>query len=390
MPPRIIPSRSLSRSGHAAKRRHMRAPPPHPYGWFAPLRAHEVRAGAPTSFEFMGRSLVAFRDGAGTVRVLDAVCPHFGAHLGDGGEVRDGCIRCPYHKLDFDGDGRCVGAATHYDPGKVRHLRAGVWASRERFGLVWVWHGPDPAAPDRPIALDALDWEGWTDPITHDGLCVPNLSPLWLAENIADLAHLRTVHCWDLDRVVVPPGADPDGTFRVAVDVRWRLGARARDPRLRRLGRWVNSPFHLDVRAHDAAIVVAHATLTEAQGALSLRNIVLVCPNPDGSARLRVMVSVRRQWHGAVARGLRRLVGRGPEELLAPLFLGIGVSDFHSDARVWARRQHLENPVPLPGEGAFLEFRRWSLRFWPDDHAPDDPSSRDTDVPADEVERGLD
>lgn len=197
----------------------------------------------------MGRSLVAFRDAAGTVRVLDAVCPHFGAHLGHGGEVHDGCIRCPCHKLDFDGDGRCVGAAAHDDPARVRHLRAGVWASVERDGLVWVWHGRDPSVPERPIALDALDWEGWTDPITNDGLCVAKLSPPWLAENIADLAHLRTVHCRDLDRVVTPPGVAPDGTFHVAVDVRWRLGARSRAPRVQRLGTLVNSSFHLDVRA---------------------------------------------------------------------------------------------------------------------------------------------
>lgn len=54
----------------------------------------------------------------------------------------------------------------------------------------------------------------------------------------------------------------------------------------------------------------------------------------------------------AVRVGGRDVVaGRG--ELLAPLFLAIGVSDFHSDAQVWERRQHLDNPVPLQGEGPF-------------------------------------
>ena len=63
---------------------------------------------------------------------------------------------------------------------------------------------------------------------------------------------------------------------------------------------------------------------------------------------------------------------RAPGWYRAILFLLIGVSDFHSDAQVWAHRAHLDNPVPLQGEGAFLEFRRWSLRFWPDAHEPDD------------------
>jgi hypothetical protein len=77
-----------------------------------------------------------------------------------------------------------------------------------------------------------------------------------------------------------------------------------------------------------------------------------------------------------VAGALRRLDSRGPEALLAPLFLAIGVSDLHADAQVWERRQHLDHPVPLQGEGALLEFRRWSLRFWPDDHAPEEPAAR--------------
>lgn len=46
----------------------------------------------------------------------------------------------------------------------------------------------------------------------------------------------------------------------------------------------------------------------------------------------------------------------------------------HSDARVWERRRHLDNPVPLQGDGALLKLRRWSLQLWPDDHEPDEAS----------------
>lgn len=354
--------------------RHMQAPPFHPYGWFPVARAGEVRAGTPTSVAFMGRSLVAFRDRTGAVRVVDAICPHFGAHLGDG-EVVDGRLRCPYHRLEFDGDGRCVGAAAHYDARRVTHLRVDAYPSRERYGLVWLWHGPDLARPDRELPLDALDWDGWTEPVTGDGLRVDNLSPLWLAENIADLAHLRTVHCWDLDRVVSPPGERADGTFGVAVDVRWRLGARSADPRLRALGSYVHGPFHLDVRAVDSCVVVAHATLSAAQGGLEIRNVVTVTPREDGSTQLRLLVSVKRRWTGCAASLLRRTTGRGPEELLAPLFLLIGEHDFTSDARVWARRRHLEAPVPIAGEGAFIAFRKWSVRYWPEGGGGDKAAS---------------
>jgi 3-ketosteroid 9alpha-monooxygenase subunit A len=43
-----------------------------------------------------GRPLMVVRDGD-AVRVTDATCPHRGAHLGYGGELTPGGIRCPFH-----------------------------------------------------------------------------------------------------------------------------------------------------------------------------------------------------------------------------------------------------------------------------------------------------
>jgi len=348
----------------------MRKPPRHPLGWFAPLRSRDVTSDRPTPFSFMSHELVAFRDAAGTVRVLDAICPHFGAHLGHG-EVVGGNVRCPFHKLDFDGAGRCAGAAAHYDPAKVGHLRTRAWACRERFGMIFVWNGPDPATPAWEMPLDALDWEGWTSPVTNEGIPMPGVQPMWVAENIADVAHLRTVHCWDLREVVEPPREHRDGCYRVVVDVTWRLGAMSRISRFRALGRYVNSPFRLEAKILNPGIVVAEATLTEAQGGLQVRNVVLVTPVGERDAHLRILVSVRRRLDGAWVRGVERLAGLRPEDLLARVMVEIGTDDFRSDAEIWRHREHLDAPMLLKGDGPLVDFRRWSTRFWPDDHAPD-------------------
>jgi nitrite reductase/ring-hydroxylating ferredoxin subunit len=354
--------------GSGAALRHMREPPRHPHGWFAPLRSGEVAGDRPTPFSFMGHELVAFRGASGAVRVLDATCPHFGAHLGHG-EVAGGCVRCPFHKLAFDGAGRCTGAAAHYDQARVGHLRTRAWASAERFGMIFVWHGPDPARPAWKMPLDALDWEGWTAPITNDGIVMPRVQPMWVAENIADIAHLRTVHCWDLVRVVETPREHDDGCYRIVVDVVWRLGAMSRSPRARALGRWVNSPFRLEAKILDPGVVVAEATLTEAQGSHKVRNVVLVRPVGERDAHLRILVSVRRRIEGAWVRGAERLTGFCPERLLARVLVEIGTEDFRSDAEIWSHRRHLEAPRPLEGDGPLVDFRRWSTRFWPDAHA---------------------
>ena len=56
----------------------------------------------------------------------------------------------------------------------------------------------------------------------------------------------------------------------------------------------------------------------------------------------------------------------GPEELLAQVFVLVGVDDFRWDAVVWQHRRHLEAPSLLKGDGPIVDFRRWSTRFWPD------------------------
>lgn len=363
--------RLVAKRAAPAPQRYMRAPPCHPYGWFAALRSGDMQRTRPTPLSFMGHELVAFRGERGEVRVLDAICPHFGAHLGHGGEIVGGRVRCPFHKLDFDGEGRCAGAAVHYDPSRVRHLRTRAWACRERFGTIFVWHGPDPARPAWEMPLDALEWEGWTSPVTNDGIHMPDVLSLWVAENIADIAHLRTVHCWDLREVVEPPQEHDDGTFRTVVDVTWRLGAMSRSRGARALGRWVMSPFRLEAKILNPGIVVAEAALTEAQGGLRIRNVVLVTPVGERDARLRILVSLRRAFDRAWIRGVERLTGLRPEDLLARVMLEIGTEDFRSDAEIWRHRRHLDAPTPLKGDGPLVDFRRWSVRFWPDDHAAD-------------------
>ncbi|MBU6216649.1 MAG: Rieske 2Fe-2S domain-containing protein, partial [Acidobacteria bacterium] len=82
-------------------------PPPVPNGWYAIAASAAVGPGQVLSIVAVERELVVFRTAAGEVSVVDAHCPHLGAHLG-GGTVEDGSLRCPYHGWRFDTTGRCV------------------------------------------------------------------------------------------------------------------------------------------------------------------------------------------------------------------------------------------------------------------------------------------
>lgn len=58
---------------------------------------------------FLGENFAVFRTANGVASVLDAYCPHLGAHLGIGSRVVGDCVECPFHGWQFRGeDGQCM------------------------------------------------------------------------------------------------------------------------------------------------------------------------------------------------------------------------------------------------------------------------------------------
>jgi nitrite reductase/ring-hydroxylating ferredoxin subunit len=350
--------------------RHMRLPPQFATGWFCALRAEEVVPGRVTSFTFLGHELVAFRDARGAVAVLDAVCPHFGAHLGHGGTVCEGRIRCPFHGLEFDGSGQCVGGGLYTEHG-ARGLRTAPWTVREMAGCIFVWHGPDRGTAEWPLPLDGLDWEGWSQPITNAGRALPHTNLFFPTENIIDMTHFVNVHRWDLHKVLVAPHVDENGMMRARIDVTWTAGVQSENAWVRRLGKRLSSPFEADFLIMEPGIAVATTELTEAQGRLKVRSLILITPVNETDCHIRAVMSVFDPRPGRVSSALRKRLGVGLPELLAPIFLAVGTADFDGDAMIWSHRTHLERPRPLKEDGPIVAYRRWSERFWPKDYARD-------------------
>ena len=76
-----------------------------PTGWFMVGWSEEYQPGTVRPLKYFGRDLVAWRGDGGEMHVLDAHCPHLGAHLGHGGKVNGDCIECPYHGWGYGPDG---------------------------------------------------------------------------------------------------------------------------------------------------------------------------------------------------------------------------------------------------------------------------------------------
>ena len=78
-----------------------------PFGWYGVSYSSELEIGDVRDLHYFGRDLVLFRNEEGEAGLLDAYCPHLGAHLGKGGKVEGDSIRCPFHAWQFRPDGYC-------------------------------------------------------------------------------------------------------------------------------------------------------------------------------------------------------------------------------------------------------------------------------------------
>jgi phthalate 4,5-dioxygenase len=131
--------------------------------WVPVLLSRELAEpdGPPVRVRVMGEDLIAFRDSAGRVGLVEPRCPHRGANLFFG-RNEDGGIRCAYHGWKFGVEGQCLEIPTlPADAPTYESLRAraGIVAypTREWGECIWAYLGPsDEAIPPLPELEFAL------------------------------------------------------------------------------------------------------------------------------------------------------------------------------------------------------------------------------------------
>ena len=163
-------------------------------GWYQLGWSRDLAVGNVAPLRFFDDDLVMYRDKGGIVRVMDAYCAHYGAHLGYGGVVESSGIRCPFHAWLWDHDGRNV--EVPYGEGRCSKRTIKMWTVREHGGLIFVWYPSDSGTPEwdlPPLPDEAARGYFALYPlgIHHEIVHFPGQ---FIGENIADLAHLKFVH----------------------------------------------------------------------------------------------------------------------------------------------------------------------------------------------------
>ncbi|MDB5717195.1 MAG: Rieske (2Fe-2S) protein [Sphingomonas bacterium] len=157
--------------------------------WYVIAYARDIGP-EPFSRTVCGERILVYRKQDGSVTAMRDACPHRLLPLSMGIKEGDN-IRCRYHGLVLDTDGRAVEMPIKSDPVN-RSICAAKYPVVERYQFIWVWIG-EPAKADPALVPDYWMCEdpGWVfDGGSYHVRCNYQL----LVDNLMDLTHETYVH----------------------------------------------------------------------------------------------------------------------------------------------------------------------------------------------------
>lgn len=317
-----------------------------PFGWFFVGYSDELAVGEVKALRYFGRDLVMFRTESGAAGLLDAYCPHLGAHMGKGGCVDGEALRCPFHAWAYRPDGFCVDIpyAKAIPPITKREPIARPYPVVERNGVIWAWYHPDRIEPAFEVIEHAEFSEpGWAAPVRRFWAFPSN--PQEIAENGVDLAHFEYVHKME----AVPEGKTSyDGHVR---------RSDAMGERVVTLPSGETRLIPSSVRTIQNG---AGQKFTELRGLVTLSLMVLATPVEADQVELRFCFTFPETPEGS------------PEHqaALKAIEYTCGQSGVEGDIPIWSNKIHRARPLLCDGDGPILRFRRYFEQFYVESDRP--------------------
>ncbi len=303
--------------------------PRYPDGWFQVAYSAELAADGVMPLKYFGRDLVLFRDAEGRATVLDAFCPHMGAHLGHGGKVEGGCIKCPFHAWKFDGAGDCV--EVPYAKKIPPKAKVASWRAVEKNGLIMVWHhaaGSPPTweVPDLPEYGDPE----WTDYETLSWKI--RTANQEMAENSVDSAHFLYLH-----GTQEMPTSKAEVHGHVLHSFSTTLMGTPRG----------QTPGSVDVHAYGFGF-----TTTRFKGIVETLLVSSATTIDEDYVELRFAFSVKKM----VDKDVTSTVGKA--------FMREVKRQLEQDIPIWENKIYVNPPLLVDGDGPIGVFRKWARQFY--------------------------
>jgi len=325
-----------------------RIPMPMPFGWFQVAYSHELAVADSMPLRYFGTDLVLFRTEGGEARVLDAFCPHMGAHLGygirdqagGGSAVVGDSIVCPFHGWAYNGDGQCTDVPyANNPPPKIARGEQVIrpWPVRELNQVIFVWYHPDGIEPTfEPELIDeaATDNNDWGAFKIHTWDIDTHMQEI--GENAVDPAHFLYVH--GTQNIPTPDEMEFDGVLRTG-----RLVSKMATPRGEITGVIANrstGPGQATVRFSGICETVLMANLTPVDQEHSKAFYAFIQKKVDGEEPV-----------GGVADAIVADICKQMEE----------------DSIIWAHNKYFAKPMLCDNDGPFAKFRKWYSQFYAQD-----------------------
>ncbi|WP_176594221.1 aromatic ring-hydroxylating dioxygenase subunit alpha [Sphingobium sp. EM0848] len=156
--------------------------------WHAAAWSEEV-SDTPFAITVCDEAIILVRQDDGEASALSGICPHRFASLGQGRWLAGQRLQCPYHGLEFDASGRCVGNP-HGPVPRVAQLRR--YPLVERHSLLWIWLGDEQRA-DVTLIPDFSLLEH-PDHKTIRGRLLTRAHFELITDNLMDLTHVAYIH----------------------------------------------------------------------------------------------------------------------------------------------------------------------------------------------------
>ena len=307
--------------------------PPFPTGWFAIASSSDLAPGDVAPKTFCGHEVVLFRKPSGRPVVLDAYCPHLGAHLGFGSTVSEEGLRCPFHGWQWSAEGKCVDMpyGGRISPG----AKTRSWPVAEQDEVILVWNGSKAPTWQMPTFSDRK----WTAPRTM--VRQIRSHPQEILENSVDFAHFRFVHRTHMMKATAAP--DQDGPV---FDVRVEADPQAVDTSMQ-----LPDDILLDGSAVCHGPGLGFASLSMKGMSTGLQRLYAT-PIDGETIELRGLVTLEVSDDA------------DDQDAFLDLLAEQVIENWAFDINIWDNKRYQSKPLLNRSERLIPEFRRWYSQFY--------------------------
>jgi len=345
----------LSAKVKALRMKHF--PPPYPNGWHRVCSTCDIEDGKVHSISALGKEMVAFRGADGKIGVLDAYCPHPGAHLGSGGKVVNGALVCPFHEWAFNPDG--TACSVPYCRGDVpERAKTKAHHCREVLGMIFVWFHAEGLEPQweleyhKDVANEEKFYYATMRKMKFDQ------HSLEMHMNSADYYHFQTLHrpipLPILENVLFGRHYLKASYFEDAL----ALGAKGTHVcffseemiqvylfgKIPLFPKWFLQNIVTKVTFEGPTIV--HFSVGTIFGEMRMIKTILV------TEPFKIQVEAR--WYAQ----------RGVPRILVNMMAMVAGRALEQDREVWENKLYHEKPMLVSGDGPFPAFKRYYYQFY--------------------------